>query len=127
MYQNEGEKYIPSTFSSSDFDQTEIVNNIISGKAYYGLQINGSRNRNEIDLSSDNNVFTNNNLEKLLIKSPDEYSDNHVDGYTFTGSDNKATTAHVWINNRSKNNSIKLKKDESVIDEGIENKIVFLD
>lgn len=100
----------------SDF--TEVINNKISGKAYYGLQVSGSKNREAIDLGANANKFEDNDMESLVIKEPDEYSDSHVDGRMFTGSEGKSSTAHVWLNNFSKDNVIRVKADETVIDEG---------
>lgn len=105
-------------------DHTEIVNNKISGKAYFGLQINGSGDRNGIGLGSNDNIFADNTMENLYIKPPDEYSDSRIDGYTFTGLDDKSATAHVWMNSHSRDNVIKIKTDETVIDEG-KNKIMY--
>lgn len=107
----------------SDF--TEVVNNKISGKVYYGLQISGSENREGIDLCADANIFEDNDMERLVIKEPDEYSDSHVDGRMFTGSGEKSATANVWLNNHSKGNVIKVKADETVIDEGEDDKIEY--
>ena len=104
-------------------DNTEIVENRISGKAYYALQVNGSRNRGQIELGSNSNKFSNNNMEQLEIKPPDQYSDKHVDNYTFTGSEGKSTTAHIWLNNNSKENFVKILPDETFIDEGTANNI----
>jgi hypothetical protein len=100
----------------SDF--TEVANNRISGKAYYGLQVSGSENREGIDLGAYANRFEDNDMEGLVIKETDEYSDGHVDGRIFTGSEGKSSTAHVWLNAFSKDNVIRVKVDETVIDEG---------
>jgi len=95
-------------------DHTEIVNNKISGKVYYGLQINGGRDRDGIDLSCNDNIFADNIMKNLLIKPPDGYSDSRIDGYNFTGSVNKSVTAHVWMNSQSRDNVVKIKTDETV-------------
>jgi len=105
-------------------DHTTITNNIIKGAAYYVIQISGSRSRNDIDLQSKNNIFADNNFERLSIKPPDNYSDKHIDNYTFTGSDKNSKTAHVWLNKYTSNNSIKIKPVETFIDEGENNKII---
>jgi predicted transcriptional regulator len=109
----------------SDF--TEVFNNKISGKAYYGLQVSGSEDREGIDLSANANRFEDNDLEGLVIKEPDEYGDAHVDGRMFTGSEGTSTTAHVWLNAFSKDNVISVKADETVIDEGEGNIIRYID
>ncbi|MCW4051314.1 MAG: ArsR family transcriptional regulator [Candidatus Bathyarchaeota archaeon] len=43
-------------------DHTEIIDNKISGKAYYGLQIQGSPDRQEIDLGAKYNIFEDNDM-----------------------------------------------------------------
>jgi predicted transcriptional regulator len=105
-------------------DHTTIINNVIKGSAYYGIQISGSKSRNDIDLQSKNNIIADNNLEEIRIKPPDDYSDNHIDNYIFTGSGKKSKTAHVWLNPQTSNNSIKIKPAETFIDEGENNKII---
>jgi len=42
----------------------------------------------------------------------------------FTGSPGGSDTAHVWLDKFSKNNTVKVKTDEVVIDEGEENTII---
>jgi hypothetical protein len=109
----------------SDF--TEVFNNKISGKAYYGIQVSGSNDREGIDLSANANRFEDNDMENLVIKEPDEYGDGHVDGRMFTGSEGKSSTAHFWLNTFTKDNVISVKADETVIDEGEENIIKHVD
>jgi predicted transcriptional regulator len=104
---------------------TEIINNKISGKVYYGLQISGSENRGSVDLCANANFFENNDMENLVIKKPDEYSDSHVDERIFAGSGEKSATANVWLNKHSKGNVIKIKANETVIDEGEDNTIEY--
>ena len=104
-------------------DNTKITENRISGKVYYALQVNGSKNRGKIQLGSNSNIFSNNDMDNLQIKPPDDYSDKHVDNYTFTGSEEKSKTAHIWLNNNSKENLGKIKTGETYIDEGISNEI----
>jgi hypothetical protein len=60
-------------------------------------------------------------------RARDEYSDSHVDGRMFTGSEGKSVTAHFWLNAFSKDNVIKVSTDETVIDEGEDNKIIYVD
>jgi hypothetical protein len=45
----------------------------------------------------------------------------------FTGSNGKAETAHVWLNNNARGNGIKVKANETVIDDGEDNKVTFSD
>ena len=85
----------------------------------------GSEDRQGIDLSAQGNTFESNDLEGLEIKEPDGYSDAHVDERMFTGTDDKSTTAYVWLNKHSKDNVIKVKAGETVIDEGEDNKVIF--
>jgi len=99
-------------------DRTEVFGNKISGKAYYGFHLWGSGDREGFDLGSNENLVEDNDMKDLVIKAPDEYSDGHVDGRMFTGSEGKSTTAHVWLNAHSRGNVIKVKADETVIDEG---------
>ncbi len=104
-------------------DSTEVSNNRITGKAYYGLQMTGSEDRQSIDLNAKGNTFEDNDIEGLEIKEPNEYSDAHVDGRMFTGSGGKSTTAYVWLNRYSKSNLIRVKANETVIDEGEDNTV----
>jgi hypothetical protein len=109
----------------SDF--TEVFNNKISGKAYYGIQVSGSKDREGIDLGANGNRFEDNDMEGLVIKEPDEYGDGHVDGRMFTGSEGRSSTAHVWLNTFSKDNVIRVKVAEMLIDEGEGNIIKYVD
>ena len=104
-------------------DRTEVVDNKISGKAYYGFHLWGSEDREGFDLGSNDNLIEDNDLSDLEIKAPDEYSDGHVDGRMFTGSEDKSATSHVWLNKFSARNMIHVKADETVIDEGTSNSI----
>lgn len=106
-------------------DRTEVVDNKISGKAYYGFHLWGSEDREGFDLGSNANLIEDNDLSGLEIKTPDEYSDSHVDGRMFTGSAGKSATAHVWLNSYSNKNRIKMIPDETVIDEGEGNEISY--
>jgi hypothetical protein len=64
-------------------------------------------------------------MADLLIKAPDKYSDNHIDGRMFTGSEGKSTTGHVWLNEYSARNVVKIRAGETVIDEGKDNEITY--
>jgi hypothetical protein len=108
-------------------DRTEVIDNKLSGQAYYGFHLWGSRDREGFDLGSNENLVEDNDMTDLVIKAPDKYSDSHVDGRMFTGSEGKSTTAHVWLNAFSKDNVIKVMSDETVIDEGEDNKITCVD
>ena len=104
-------------------DETEVYSNVISGKAYYGFHISGDRDREGFDLGSNRNLITDNDMTDLMIKPSDEYSDSHVDGRMFTGSEGKSKTAHVWLNRYTRDNVVKVQENEIVIDEGENNKI----
>jgi predicted transcriptional regulator len=106
-------------------DDFEVADNTISGEAYYGIRISGRKRSGELDLSALNNLVEGNDMGGLRIKDPDEYSDNHADGRMFNVLEGGSTTAHVWLDKFSKNNTVKVKTDETVIDEGEENKIVY--
>jgi predicted transcriptional regulator len=43
-------------------DHTEVINNRISGRAYYGLQVGGSMDREGIDLGANDNIFEDNDM-----------------------------------------------------------------
>ena len=107
-------------------DGTEVYGNRISGKAYYGFHLWGSEDREGFDLGSSENAIEDNDLSDLEIKTPDEYSDSHVDGRMFTGSEGRSDTAHVWLNDHSRGNVIKVKADETVIDEGEGNTVEYV-
>jgi hypothetical protein len=63
-------------------------------------------------------------MGELMIRDADDYSNAHVDGFMFAGSPGGSTTAHVWLDKFSRNNTVKVKTDETVIDEGQENIII---
>jgi len=106
-------------------DRTEVVDNKVSGKAYYGFHLWGDEDRQGFDLGSNDNLVKDNDLSELEIKIPDEYSDGHVDGRMFAGSEGKSVTSHVWLNRFSKRNTIFLKSDETAVDEGAGNVIRY--
>jgi hypothetical protein len=108
-------------------DDFVVADNTISGDAYYGIRISGRRRSGELDLRALNNLVEGNNMSNLRIREPDKYSNNHADGRMFTGSEGKSATAHVWLNAFSKDNVIKVKADETVIDEGEENIITHIE
>ena len=106
-------------------DDFEVTDNKISGEAYYGVRISGSRRYGKLDLSALNNRVEDNDMGDLRIRDPDKYSNNHVDGRMFMGTKGKSATAHVWLNTNTKGNIIKVKVDEDVVDEGEGNTIFF--
>jgi predicted transcriptional regulator len=100
-------------------DGTKIYGNKFSGRAYYGFHLWGSRDREGFDLGSNRNLIEDNDMTGLVIKAP------HVDGRMFTGSAGRSITGHVWLNEFSARNYVKLKVDETVIDEGADNEISY--
>ncbi len=105
-------------------DEFEVINNTISGEAYYGIRVSGRPRSRELDLKALNNLVEGNDMDELSIRDPDEYSDNHADGRMFAFSPRGSSTAHVWLGEFSENNVVKVKTCETVIDEGEENTII---
>ncbi len=105
-------------------DDFEVADNKISGEAYYGIRISGRKRSGELDLRALNNVVESNDMDHLLIKNPNKYSNAHANGRIFAGSPGESVTAHVWIGKFSKNNTVKVKTSDTVIDEGEENTII---
>ncbi len=105
-------------------DDTEVRGNKISGRAYYGFHLWGGKDHSGFDLGSNGNFIEDNDLSDLEIKKANVYSDSHVDGRMFTGSDGKAETAHVWVNQYSSRNKIQVRENEIVIDEGKDNEVI---
>lgn len=104
-------------------DDFEVAGNTISGEAYFGIRISGRKKSGELDLRSLNNSVENNDMNELRIKKPDEYSDNHADGRMFVVSQEGSATAHIWLDNYTKGNVLKIMENETVIDEGEDNQI----
>lgn len=104
-------------------DKTRVVDNKLSGRAYYGIQLTGISEREGLNLEAYDNIVESNDLGDLEIKDPDEYSDSHVDGRMFTGSEGRSVTAHAWLNKHTRGNVIKLEENETAIDEGTDNTI----
>jgi predicted transcriptional regulator len=107
-------------------DGFEVSRNTITGDAYYGIRVSGREKSGEIDLLSLNNVIGGNDMRNLRIRRNDEYSNNHVDGRMFCGSPGSATTTHLWLGKNSANNEIDVVRGETVIDEGVDNKIKYI-
>jgi len=104
-------------------DEFEVTGNVISGEVYYGIRISGRRSRTH-DHRALNNLVEGNDMSALRIKDPDKYSHSHVNGRRFAGKQGKSATANIWLNAFSKENVIRVKEDETVIDEGEDNKII---
>ena len=99
-------------------DSTLVENNKISGKSYYGIQVNGTTRRGEIDLSSCENCIKENDLDDLEIKLPDEYSRSPIVSSFFAGAGNQIYTGHFWLSKNTCRNEICIKENQTVIDEG---------
>lgn len=106
-------------------DNVRVVSNRISGAAYYALQVRGSGPRDGMDLRACDNLFEENDLDRLIIKSPDGYSDEREKGGVFAISDGRSSTAHIWLNPFTSNNTMRADSDVTVIDEGEENTIIL--
>ena len=102
-------------------DEFLVTGNKISGEAYYGIHLSGHRVFSNMDMSSNQNQFNENNLQGLKIKEPDDYVLNHLDGKTFT--EREPRTSYFWLDKYTKNNQVTLPAAYSIIDEG-ENNIV---
>ncbi len=108
-------------------DNIEVAGNIITGKAYYGIRIHAQGDPRDVTIYADGNKVKDNNMDGLTIKDPDDYSNGHVNGMTFTGSQDRSATAHVWLDRYSRNSTVRVKASETVIDEGEDNKVLFYD
>ena len=104
-------------------DDFEVIENTLTGDAYYGIRVSGRRSSREQDLRSLNNSIQDNDMSGFEVREPDSYSDNHKDGRMFAESPEGHYTAHIWLDRYSMNNSIKARADEKVINQGKENKI----
>lgn len=104
-------------------DEFEVDDNRISGDAYYGIRLSGRKKSRGLDLRSLRNVVENNEMVKLRIRDPDEYSRRHGDTRMFTAQN--GSSAHIWLDKNSNGNVVKVREGERVIDEGEDNKIEF--
>ena len=66
-------------------------------------------------------------MSRLTIKDPDGYSNSYADGIVFHGTKGNAKTANIWLDEYTVKCDIKLRKDETLIDEGKNNSTVFVD
>lgn len=102
-------------------DEFKVVDNRISGNAYYGIRISGRAKSKGLDLRSLRNVVEDNEMTNLKIRGPDEYSQKHEDARMFTS--RNGSSAHLWLDENSTDNVVKVSESEKVIDEGQENRI----
>jgi len=109
-------------------DGFQVLGNRVSGNAYYGIRISGHRKFSELDMSSIDNQVKDNDLDELRIKETDDYVLNHSDGKMFARSlsDLQNQTTHFWLDRYTRNNEIYMRKDEQLLDEGKNNRIVEL-
>jgi len=104
-------------------DDFTVANNVISGEAYYGIRISGRSGSKEFDLRALNNMVKGNDMKDLRIRDPDKYSNNHANGRVFAESPEGSATAHVWLNVNTNGNMVKVSSNETVIDQGEDNKV----
>lgn len=107
-------------------DAFKVRENTISGKAYYGIRISGRKKPGDLDLSAINNLVEYNDMNNLEIKEPDGYSDNHADGRMFFKLEDGSKTAKIWLDRNTKSTILKIRENETIIDEGEENQITRL-
>jgi parallel beta-helix repeat protein len=104
-------------------DDFTVANNVISGEAYYGIRISGRSRSKQSDLRALNNTVKANDMKDLRIRDPDKYSNNHENGRMFATSPEGSATAHIWLNANTNGNTVKVSSDETVIDQGEDNKV----
>ena len=102
-----------------------VAKNQLSGEAYYGIQVSGNKARDDFDLSANHNTIDD-NIFNLTLKEPDTYSNDHVNRRLFYGKAGVAETAHVWLNEYTRENKVKVYEDETVVDEGEKNVVTLL-
>jgi hypothetical protein len=108
-------------------DSIEVANNVITGKVYYGIRVHAQGDPRDTTMYADENTVKDNDMDNLMIKTPDEYSNGHVDGMVFTGSLGRSTLAHIWLDQYSRNSTVRVNASETVIDEGEDNTILLTD
>ena len=89
-------------------DNNIVKDNQIDGVAYWGFDVYGGSS------GASYNTFKDNDMEGLSIKvsNPD---------------DNAPVTANVWLETNTEYNVVKLDEDETVIDDGTNNQIIYDD
>ena len=104
-------------------DGFEITDNTITGKAYFGIGIFPGVDKNRTEFGAHENVIEDNTIGDLKIKDPDEYIKSLLDERRYAGSKAGSATAHLWLNTNTKGNHVKVRNDETIIDEGEENTV----
>jgi len=102
----------------------EIEDNNVSGHAYYGIKVSGRRKTDEMDARSFDNRIIDNDLSRLIIKTPDEYTYKKTNGKTFSSITDKPVTAHYWFDTNTLENTLVKSEKDSLIDEGKDNSII---
>lgn len=105
-------------------DDFDVTDNTISGRAYYGVRVSGRKSSKELDQRAINNTCRDNHMDELQVREPDTYSNNNADGRMFAVSSSGSLTAHVWVNNYTRNTKIEIEGNEIVVDEGEDNIII---
>jgi len=112
---------------TESLDGYQITDNTISGEMYYGIGIFPGIDKKRTELGSFENIIKDNNFENIKIKDPDKYIKILFDDRRYAGSKAGSTTAHVWLNSNTKENTVTVFSNETVIDEGIDNQITKQD
>lgn len=108
-------------------DSIVVRDNVISGKAYYGIRVHGRDKPQDTTVFAERNMVTDNDMTSLEIKAPDDYSNENADGVMFAGTQGNSETVHVWLDSLTKGNVVEVRKGETVIDEGQDNKTSYTD
>ena len=101
-------------------DKITVSENILSGRAYYGIRIHGKSTPNDIVVNSEENVVINNDMQMLKIKESDQFSRELGDGISFVLG---GSTAHIWFDDYSKKNLVRLHSEDKFIDQGLLNEV----
>ena len=109
---------------SRSCDGFEITSNTLTGKAYYGIGILPEAGLERTELGAHGNIIEDNDMSRLNIKNPDDYSKVLFDEKAYACSKVGSITAHVWLSTNTKGNVVKVSSGETVVDEGEDNKII---
>ena len=101
-------------------DKITVSENTLSGRAYYGIRIHGKSTPHDSVIYSEDNVVTNNDMRMLRINECDQFSRKLGDGISFVLGGN---TAHIWLDEYSKNNLIHINSEDTIIDQGLLNEV----
>jgi hypothetical protein len=70
------------------------------------------------------NTITDNDMREIKIKDPDKYILALFDNKKYLGSKSGSATAYIWLNTNTKDNTVIVSSNETVLDEGINNMII---